>query len=70
MMGGGGIGLPLGLGFVGFGNGLGWLLGMAIGLRLDDGGFLVKDRARNEAGASCLLATVIYSNTQLCEPLV
>ena len=50
MMGGGGIGLPLGLGLVSFGNGLGWLLGMPIGLRLDDGGFLVKDRALNEAG--------------------
>ena len=49
-MGGGGIGLPLGLGLVSFGNGLGWLLGMAIGLMLDDGGFLVKDRALNEAG--------------------
>ena len=50
MMGGGGIGLPLGLVLVSFGNGLGWLLGMAIGLMLDVGGFLVKDRALNEAG--------------------
>ena len=32
-------------------SGLGWLLGsMVIGLILDDGGFLVKDRARSKAG--------------------
>ena len=49
-MGGGGVGLPLGLGLASFGNGLGWLLGMVIGLMLDNRGFLVKDRARNEVG--------------------
>ena len=49
-MGVGGVGLPLGLGLASFGDGLGWLLVMVIGLMLDDGGFIVKDRARSEAG--------------------
>ena len=50
-MDGGGVGLPLGLGLASFGHGLGWLLGsMVIGLMLEDGGFLVKDRARSKAG--------------------